>query len=76
MSTLPKCKKECVVDIKDMESKKPIYSKEMLEPFLKPFLEVKKRVREEYTKYGNNLDDYIKRKTEEIQKELLELDIV
>lgn len=51
----------------------PIYSKEMLEPFLKPFLEVEKRVREEYTKYGNNLDDYIKRKTEETQKELLEL---
>lgn len=53
----------------------PIYDADMIEPFLKPFIESREEADKEYAKYGNNMKNYMKRKIEEIQRELSDLDI-
>ena len=53
----------------------PIYDANMMEPFLKSFIEVREIADKEFAKYGNDMGKYTKAKREEIQNALLELDI-
>lgn len=54
----------------------PIYDADMMEPFLKLFIEARERVEKEFAKHGNDMEKYMRAKREEIQNALLELNIV
>lgn len=50
----------------------PIYDADMVEPFLKPFIEAQEEADREFAKYGNDMEKYMQAKIDELNKLLSE----
>lgn len=49
-----------------------IYDADMVEPFLKPFIEAREEAEKEFAKYGNDMEKYMKAKIDELNELLSE----